>query len=1192
MVDVVIKEENIEITLTKNDSYEVIIKDNEDIEVIEKDSNSITIQESPKIDYNVSIIDNLGTRDHTVLENRDASDQHPISAITGLETNLEDKVPYTGAISDVDLGTKKITSTEFEFTNGESMTWNPDDKTVNILTGEGSTLQVGQESYLPYSLAKNNTGETILNGSVVYLCEGGGVICLDKANSRDYTVVEKTVGIVTADIADGESGIVTTYGLVRGIDTSSYAVNTTLYVSPEIDGELTDVRPVNGDWVIPIGEVITSHASTGILFVKYLQVFDPNDLKSATGFPEQNAAVKDNDAAFVNATRTFSLTPTGDYFYVWQLGVKYNFTDVISVQIPDEEGLYYIYLDEGVMEYAKNPTAGETITLIREKVLCANISWDATNKVASIIGDERHGHIMSSDTHAWGHYSFGAQWISGLALNNLDVDGSGDDDISAQFGVEAGVTLDEDLINISMGQDSTVGFPIFYLDGANGYLRRMEKPGFSVTTFDGTTATRLAYNEYTGSTWQISEVANNDFALCHIFATNSKQDPVIAFMGQGNYATLGQARTGANTEISTIVTNYPAPELIPIATFIYQTSSGYDNEVSARVRSTDEGDDYVDWRQSELQPGAAPTDHGNLSGLGNDDHTQYSLANGTRAFTGVVGGITPTADTHLATKKYVDDNAGGSGASVICDGGIISNAEVESIVPKMTDNTTPIGYVASGTAASTNKYEDYDGNYGTKSDYTGSFPYTSQIEIPVAKVVKSYKLVCWSIYSTRMIKDWTFEGSNTGAWAGEEVTIDTVSGETGWGDTEQRLFDCSSNTTAYLHHRIKATANNGDTVKSIAQLELYEQNPNLIINVSKLYSTLSHDRTQTLEIDTDILNIKSDWADGGTRTIELQPLMTSNTTGQRTPAGIITSSIAPEDVGLYVALNGVNTSGSYSSDVTFTSLGAEYNYNFQVTVMLKGIRFYNNASSSNNRTNQFRVYKNGDTGQVLATANGVNSNGGMTEVLFGQTENVSQIGVILDSSYDDKNGIGEIELIFDDLADASMFVWADYNSGTQRYILDDATGSNLNDSGEARLVGCFGTDSSGNIETFDRDGADNIIKFITDEAYIGGITTTPTAFDLPIPNGVRLRPLMAYRWQQSNDNYEQNMYATSDIMTKEIKVLSQQTDSARATTFNTNNDVFTDNASITSRVTHDNETRALYCYGYILDRSIGDEDES
>ena len=48
-------------------------------------------------------------------------------------------------------------------------------------------------------------------------------------------------------------------------------------------------------------------------------------------------------------------------------------------------------------------------------------------------------------------------------------------------------------------------------------------------------------------------------------------------------------------------------------------------------------------------------DHGVLSGLSDDDHSQYILVTGTRAFTGTVAGILPTADAHLVTKSYVDD---------------------------------------------------------------------------------------------------------------------------------------------------------------------------------------------------------------------------------------------------------------------------------------------------------------------------------------------------------------------------------------------------------------------------------------------------------------------------------------------------------------------------------------------------------
>lgn len=58
--------------------------------------------------------------------------------------------------------------------------------------------------------------------------------------------------------------------------------------------------------------------------------------------------------------------------------------------------------------------------------------------------------------------------------------------------------------------------------------------------------------------------------------------------------------------------------------------------------------------QSNVTQHQAAIDHGSLAGTGDDDHTQYSLADGSRAFTGEVGGVDPTADASLATKRYVD----------------------------------------------------------------------------------------------------------------------------------------------------------------------------------------------------------------------------------------------------------------------------------------------------------------------------------------------------------------------------------------------------------------------------------------------------------------------------------------------------------------------------------------------------------
>jgi hypothetical protein len=48
-------------------------------------------------------------------------------------------------------------------------------------------------------------------------------------------------------------------------------------------------------------------------------------------------------------------------------------------------------------------------------------------------------------------------------------------------------------------------------------------------------------------------------------------------------------------------------------------------------------------------------DHGGLLGRDDDDHTLYTKADGTRAFTGPVAGVDPTDTSHLSTKGYVDE---------------------------------------------------------------------------------------------------------------------------------------------------------------------------------------------------------------------------------------------------------------------------------------------------------------------------------------------------------------------------------------------------------------------------------------------------------------------------------------------------------------------------------------------------------
>lgn len=339
--------------------------------------------------------------------------------------------------------------------------------------------------------------------------------------------------------------------------------------------------------------------------------------------------------AFVNGTRTLTITPTGDAFYYYMDGRKFVKTAVDSIIIDDTIGTVLIYYDGDTLSKIHNPTNAQVDVIIKTKTLVADLYWNKTDQEHIFLGDERHGYGMSPVTHSYLHFADGLAYIEGLALNTMDVDGSGNDNSDAQFGIDAGAVSDEDLyVDISAVLAAT-GCPIWYMLGATPEWNKETNAGYSVRTFSGDDTTMLAYNQFTGGAWQLTQGSNNQFVLCHIFATTGQDNPMIAIMGQNTYNTIVAARAGANTEILSLVTGVlPLPELKPIATVIMQTSTGYSNDVKARVRLTDTGDNYVDWRASAISQTIAGSSHGDLSGLGADDHAQYLLVDGTRAMSG------------------------------------------------------------------------------------------------------------------------------------------------------------------------------------------------------------------------------------------------------------------------------------------------------------------------------------------------------------------------------------------------------------------------------------------------------------------------------------------------------------------------------------------------------------------------------
>lgn len=342
-----------------------------------------------------------------------------------------------------------------------------------------------------------------------------------------------------------------------------------------------------------------------------------------TGF--QNLA-KDSEISFADIGRVFTIQPKNATipFIINQKAVTTHIKESQNIVISDDEGLHFIYYDEGVLYSKVTPTYVEIEDIIVNKVITAIVYWDFDNQESIFFANERHGSMMPSIIHKYLHEKFGTSFLSGAAIENITSEGTGSLNSHAQFGLSLGTAMDEDITFTADSVGFLNGLPIYYKLGAAGNIRRSYNPGFSILN---TGTGRLAYNIYDVDQWKVLEVPNADFALYHIFLTNNISEPYIAVMGENYYPNVGAARDGATTEISYLVKEgVPFQEFVPVATVIYQTRDNYTNDVKSRIRSID-GLDFVDWRYSGLSPAHGPSSHDNLSGLLNDTHLQYALSN-------------------------------------------------------------------------------------------------------------------------------------------------------------------------------------------------------------------------------------------------------------------------------------------------------------------------------------------------------------------------------------------------------------------------------------------------------------------------------------------------------------------------------------------------------------------------------------
>lgn len=162
-----------------------------------------------------------------------------------------------------------LTPVEGNTTTGK-LSYNTAEDTLDLTHLNGVVQQLGIEQYIR---CENGTGATIANGSVVGFAGVNGEIKVYKYQANSSASELYFVGVATFDMADGDTGMVTTYGKVRGLDTTGQGGETwvkgdILYASPTTAGGLTKVRPTAPNVVIPVAAVLVVDATAGEILVR------------------------------------------------------------------------------------------------------------------------------------------------------------------------------------------------------------------------------------------------------------------------------------------------------------------------------------------------------------------------------------------------------------------------------------------------------------------------------------------------------------------------------------------------------------------------------------------------------------------------------------------------------------------------------------------------------------------------------------------------------------------------------------------------------------------------------------------------------------------------------------------------------------------------------------------------------------
>ena len=168
-----------------------------------------------------------------------------------------------------------------------SIYWDSGDGLPKAILNANVELGIGQEQV---ALVKNATGSTIAKGKVVYINGAAGqrpTIALSDADTEATS--SKTLGITAESISNDAEGFVTTFGVLRGVNTNGLTEGAAVWLSSTA-GSYTTTVPAEPAHSVFLGYVVKAHATAGEIFVNIQNGYELTELHGVTidGTPADN----------------------------------------------------------------------------------------------------------------------------------------------------------------------------------------------------------------------------------------------------------------------------------------------------------------------------------------------------------------------------------------------------------------------------------------------------------------------------------------------------------------------------------------------------------------------------------------------------------------------------------------------------------------------------------------------------------------------------------------------------------------------------------------------------------------------------------------------------------------------------------------------------------------------------------------